>query len=37
MALGGGWPAACATPVWRDCAMGETPVGQLALQARDPK
>ena len=25
MALGGGWPAACTTPVWRDCAMGEGP------------
>jgi NodT family efflux transporter outer membrane factor (OMF) lipoprotein len=37
MALGGGWPAACTTPVWRDCAMGETPVGQLALQTPDPK
>ena len=28
MALGGGWPAACTTPVWRDCAMGEVPVVQ---------
>ena len=25
MALGGGWPAACTTPVWRECAMGEDP------------
>jgi len=23
MALGGGWPSACTTPVWRQCAMGE--------------
>jgi outer membrane protein TolC len=23
MALGGGWPASCATPVWRQCAMGD--------------
>jgi NodT family efflux transporter outer membrane factor (OMF) lipoprotein len=23
MALGGGWPASCATPVWRECAMGD--------------
>jgi NodT family efflux transporter outer membrane factor (OMF) lipoprotein len=23
MALGGGWPANCMTPVWRQCAMGE--------------
>jgi NodT family efflux transporter outer membrane factor (OMF) lipoprotein len=23
MALGGGWPAACATPDWRQCALGE--------------
>lgn len=26
MALGGGWPAGCTTPVWRECAMGEGPV-----------
>jgi NodT family efflux transporter outer membrane factor (OMF) lipoprotein len=32
MALGGGWPPACTTPVWRECAMGETPTGQSALQ-----
>ena len=25
MALGGGWPATCTTPVWRECAMGEAP------------
>jgi hypothetical protein len=25
MALGGGWPASCTTPVWRQCAMGEQP------------
>lgn len=25
MALGGGWPASCMSPVWRECAMGETP------------
>jgi NodT family efflux transporter outer membrane factor (OMF) lipoprotein len=25
MALGGGWPAGCTTPVWRECAMGEGP------------
>ena len=23
MALGGGWPAACTTPDWRQCALGE--------------
>jgi NodT family efflux transporter outer membrane factor (OMF) lipoprotein len=23
MALGGGWPASCTTPVWRQCALGE--------------
>lgn len=23
MALGGGWPVTCTTPVWRECAMGE--------------
>ena len=28
MALGGGWPTTCTTPVWRECAMGEAaPVG----------
>jgi outer membrane protein TolC len=25
MALGGGWPATCTTPIWRECAMGEGP------------
>jgi NodT family efflux transporter outer membrane factor (OMF) lipoprotein len=25
MALGGGWPSACTTPDWRQCAMGENP------------
>jgi outer membrane protein TolC len=24
MALGGGWPTSCMTPIWRECAMGET-------------
>jgi len=23
MALGGGWPVGCTTPVWRECAMRE--------------
>lgn len=23
MALGGGWPSTCTSPVWRDCAMGD--------------
>src|SRR5215472_10701922 len=23
MALGGGWPTKCMTPVWRECAMGQ--------------
>jgi NodT family efflux transporter outer membrane factor (OMF) lipoprotein len=32
MALGGGWPAACTTPVWRECAMGEVSTDQVALQ-----
>ena len=31
MALGGGWPAACTTPFWRECAMGEVPPGQPAI------
>jgi len=25
LALGGGWPADCKTPNWRDCAMGDQP------------
>ena len=32
MALGGGWPTACTTPVWRACALGDEPAGQVALQ-----
>jgi hypothetical protein len=32
LALGGGWPAACTTPVWRECAMSETPTAPSALQ-----
>ena len=23
LALGGGWPVTCTTPIWRECAMGE--------------
>jgi hypothetical protein len=34
MALGGGWPAACTTPVWRECAMGETSAGQPAVRVQ---
>jgi hypothetical protein len=26
IALGGGWPVGCTTPVWRECAMGDAPV-----------
>jgi NodT family efflux transporter outer membrane factor (OMF) lipoprotein len=37
MALGGGWPAACTTPVWRDCAMGEVPVAEVAQPTPDSK
>jgi NodT family efflux transporter outer membrane factor (OMF) lipoprotein len=25
LALGGGWPTTCTTPVWRECAMGQGP------------
>jgi NodT family efflux transporter outer membrane factor (OMF) lipoprotein len=32
MALGGGWPAACTTPVWRECAMGEGVAEHAAAQ-----
>ena len=34
MALGGGWPAACTTPVWRECAMGDDPADPAQLSAR---
>jgi len=27
MALGGGWPADCTTPIWRECALGENGIG----------
>lgn len=30
MALGGGWPSACTTPVWRACAMGDGPAAEVA-------
>jgi outer membrane protein TolC len=33
MALGGGWPASCTTPVWRECAMGETPPAPVDVAA----
>ena len=34
MALGGGWPVGCTTPVWRECAMGDAPIEQSAVQVR---
>jgi len=34
MALGGGWPATCTTPVWRECATGEAPAEPPAPQAQ---
>jgi NodT family efflux transporter outer membrane factor (OMF) lipoprotein len=34
MALGGGWPAGCTTPVWRECALGEAAPEGLALRVR---
>ena len=37
MALGGGWPANCTTPVWRDCAMGEVPVAEVVQPVPDRK
>ena len=40
MALGGGWPTTCMTPVWRDCATGEsvpvTTPEPVSLPARVP-
>jgi NodT family efflux transporter outer membrane factor (OMF) lipoprotein len=32
LALGGGWPAACTTPVWRECAMGDGVAEHAAAQ-----
>ncbi|MBX9650452.1 MAG: efflux transporter outer membrane subunit [Xanthobacteraceae bacterium] len=32
MALGGGWPASCTTPVWRECAMGDTSIEQVSAK-----
>jgi outer membrane protein TolC len=29
MALGGGWPVTCTTPVWRECALGEDSIPRL--------
>ncbi|WP_316191037.1 efflux transporter outer membrane subunit [Bradyrhizobium sp. SZCCHNS2096] len=29
MALGGSWPAACTTPVWRDCVLTEAMAGSV--------
>jgi outer membrane protein TolC len=26
VALGGGWPTACQTPLWRECVLGQAPV-----------
>jgi NodT family efflux transporter outer membrane factor (OMF) lipoprotein len=37
MALGGGWPATCTTPVWRECATGEVHVEASALPAPPAK
>jgi outer membrane protein TolC len=34
MALGGGWPVGCTTPVWRECAMGDAPVQIAAPKAQ---
>ena len=39
VALGGGWPTSCRSPVWRQCALGEAsvtpqPVAPLTLQPR---
>ena len=36
-ALGGGWPSACVTPIWRDCAMGEQALAALELQPQNSK
>ncbi|MDU6238611.1 MAG: efflux transporter outer membrane subunit, partial [Bradyrhizobium sp.] len=37
MALGGGWPAACTTHVWRDCIMSEGRVDVLRTADAAPK
>jgi outer membrane protein TolC len=35
MALGGGWPVGCTTPVWRECAMGEDHPNPAPIQNRN--
>ena len=34
MALGGGWPAGCTSPDWRQCAMGEAAGSTQHLKAK---
>lgn len=36
MALGGGWPTTCTTPVWRECAMGEPAPAALNPPSGEP-
>jgi NodT family efflux transporter outer membrane factor (OMF) lipoprotein len=31
MALGGGWPERCTTPVWRDCVMEDKPTAPMRV------
>ncbi len=31
MALGGGWPVECTTPVWRECVMAEAPAAPVQV------
>ena len=31
MALGGGWPTSCTTPVWRECVMEDKPASVVRL------
>lgn len=34
MALGGGWPRTCTTPVWRECAMQDVPPPVRVTEAK---
>jgi NodT family efflux transporter outer membrane factor (OMF) lipoprotein len=31
LALGGGWPAQCTTPVWRDCVLADVPKASVKV------
>jgi len=34
MALGGGWPQGCTTPLWRECVMEDVPAPVRVTEAK---